>query len=209
MPEYLSIAALDRLLDDLTVREARHRQLRMVRGELLRAMERNAVPVAARRSLRRLLEEQALPSYLRLAESGALRARLVAGARPPTSKTTNEVRRQCLDVLREAIGLPVLQLGGGAAQLLPTPAFADLAALRRRLDQDLAGAMPPGQIRLTALLACALDAAPRAGEFTAMRLSHLAPKNVAVYVERRPQRGAVPVGEWYRLSPLSRTALER
>lgn len=93
----------------------------MVRGELLRALGRDAVPVAARRSLRRLLEEQALSSYLRLAESGALRTRLVAGARPPTSKTTNEVRRQCLDVLREAIGLPIQQLGGGAPQLRPTP----------------------------------------------------------------------------------------
>ncbi|MHC5264152.1 hypothetical protein ACYSUO_40290 [Streptomyces sp. UC4497] len=209
MPEYRSITTLDRLLDDLTVGEARHRQLRMVRGELLRALERNAVPVAARRSLRRLLEEQALASYLRLAESGALRARLVAGTRPPTSKTTNEVRRQCLDVLREAIGLPVRQLGGGAPQLRPTPAFADLAALRRRLDQDLASAMPPGQARLTALLACALDAAPRAGEFATMRLSHLAEKNTAVYVERRPQRGAVPVGEWCQLSPVARAAIER
>ncbi|MGD6757308.1 hypothetical protein [Streptomyces sp. BH105] len=209
MPEYPSITALDRLLDDLAVGEARHRQLGMVRGELLRALERDAVPVAARRSLRRLLEEQALASYLRLAESGALRSRLVAGGRPPTSKTTNEVRRQCLDVLREALGLPALQLGGGAPQLLPTPPFADLAALRRRLDRDLAGAMPSGQTRLTALLACALDAAPRAGEFSTMRLSHLAAKNAAVYVERRPQRGALPVGEWCRLSPLGRAAFER
>lgn len=69
--------------------------------------------------------------------------------------------------------------------------------------------MPPGQARLTALLACALDAAPRAGEFTAMRLSHLAEKNAAVYVERRPQRGALPVGEWCRLSPLTQAAVKR
>ncbi|MFJ9127658.1 hypothetical protein ACIRJS_26525 [Streptomyces sp. NPDC102340] len=53
----------------------------------------------------------------------------------------------------------------------------------------------------------ALDVAPRAGEFTAIRLSHLAEKNAAVYVEHRPQRGALPVGEWCRLSPLARASL--
>ncbi|WP_411138427.1 hypothetical protein [Streptomyces sp. C10] len=86
MPDYPSITALDRLLDDLVVGEARRRQLGMVRGEVLRALGRGALPVAARRGLRRLLEEEALGPYLRLAESGALRARLVDGQRPPTSE---------------------------------------------------------------------------------------------------------------------------
>ncbi|WP_438297831.1 hypothetical protein [Streptomyces sp. HUAS TT7] len=212
MPEYPSITALDRLLDDLVVGEARRRQLGMVRGELLRALDRGAMPMTARRGLRRLLEEEALRPYLRLAKSGALRTRLVDGQRPPTSEATNEIRRQCVDVLRDALGLPPLLLGGGALPLQPTPAFGDLAALRRQLDQDLAGHMPPGQIRLTAVLGLVLDAAPRSGELVALRLDDFTPGNTAVYVERHPQRGGGDLdgeGEHFELSPLTRAALGR
>ncbi|MCQ8194653.1 hypothetical protein [Streptomyces rugosispiralis] len=212
MSEYRSITALDQLLDDLVVGEARRRQLSMVRGELLRALARGALPVPARRSLRRLLEEDSLGPYLRLAESGALRTRLVDGKRPPTSAATNEIRRQVLDVLREALGLPALQLGGGALPLQPTPQFGDLAALRRQLDQDLAGHMSPGQARLTAVLGLVLDAAPRSGELVELRLDDLAAGIAAVYIERRPQRGGGDQdgeGSWYELSPLTRAALGR
>ncbi|KAB7833574.1 hypothetical protein FRZ00_33515 [Streptomyces mobaraensis] len=211
VPEYLSITALDALLADLDVGEARRRQLGMVRGELRRALLQDALPDTARGSLRRLLEEGALGAYLRLAESGALRSRLVNGERPRTSVATNEIRRQCVDVLREALGLPVLQLGGGALPLQPTPEFGDLAALRRRLAQDLAGHMTPGQVRLTAVLALVLDAAPRSGELVEQRLDDLAPGNTAVYVERRPQHGSsqAEAGGWFELSTLSRAALDR
>ncbi len=212
MPKFPSLIALDRLLDDLAVGEARRRQLGMVCGELRRALDRGALPVPARGSVRRLLEEEALGPYLRLAESGALRVRLVDGERPPTSAATNEIRRQCVDVLRKALGLPPLLLGGGMLQLQPTPAFGDLAALRRQLDQDLAGYMPLGQTRLTAVLALVLDAAPRSGELVELRLDDLAPGLTAVYVERRPQRGGGDPeggGEWFKLSPLSRAALGR
>ncbi|WP_344287935.1 hypothetical protein [Streptomyces synnematoformans] len=212
MPEYPSIAALDRLLDDLVVGEARRRQLGMVRGELLRALGQDALPASTRRSLRQLLAEEVLSSYLRLAESGALRARLVGGQRPPTSEATNEIRRQCVDVLRDAVGLPALLLGGGALPLQPTPAFGDLAALRRQLDRDLAGHMPPGRIRLTAVLGLVLDAAPRSGELAALRLADVTPGTTAVYVERRPQRGGGDpdgAGGCVELSPLTRAALDR
>nr|WP_262705339.1 hypothetical protein [Streptomyces sp. NEAU-383] len=128
-----AVRALDQLLDGLGSGAARRRQLAMVRGELERALARGALPVAARRSLRRLLEEEALRPYVRLAESGALRHRRVDGGFPPTSQATNEIRRRCLDLLREALGLPALQLGGGALPLQPTPRFGDLAALRRQL----------------------------------------------------------------------------
>ncbi|MGW5866710.1 hypothetical protein ACWFRJ_31565 [Streptomyces sp. NPDC055239] len=211
VPEYRSITALDRLLDDLTVGEARRRQLGMVRGELLRALSRDALPVGARRSLRRLLEQDALGPYLRIAESGALRARLVKGGRPPTSQPTNEARKHCVDMLREAIGLPGLRLGGGAVLLQPTPEFGDLAALRNHLDQNLAGYLSPGKTRLTAVLALILDTAPRSGELVALRLSHLAPDHRALYIERHPQHGSSRPTErdWFALSPLSRAALTR
>jgi integrase len=211
VPEYSSITALDRLIDDLPVGEARRRQLGMVRGELLRALARDALPIGARRSLRRLLQQDALHPYLRIAESGVLRARLVKGARPPTSEPTNEIRRQCVDVLREAIGLPGLRLAGGALSLRPTPEFGDLAALRNRLDQDLAGYLSPGRTRLTAVLALILDAAPRSGELVGLRLAHLAPDHRAVYLERHPQHGISQPeeGDWFVLSPLGRAALDR
>ncbi|MFH8805627.1 hypothetical protein ACH4F6_39890 [Streptomyces sp. NPDC017936] len=211
MSEYTSITALDALLADLRVGEARRRQLAMVRGELERALARGGLPVGARRSLRRLLEGEALTPYLRLAESGALRSRQVAGGCPPTSQATNEARSQCLDLLRKAYGLPPLRRGaGGRVPLRPTPDHGTLRALRRRLDEHLGTAMSPGLTRLTAVLALVLDAAPRAGELTSLRLSHLADGNRAVYVERRPQRGAAGTDSaWFPLSPVGRAALER
>ncbi|MFH8484055.1 hypothetical protein [Streptomyces longisporoflavus] len=212
MPEYSSITALDKLLAELPVGAARRRQLGMVRGELLRALSRGALPVGARRSLRRLLERDAIGPYLRIAESGALRARLIKGARPPTSEPTNEIRRQCVDMLREAIGLPPLRLAGGAPALQPTPEFGDLAALRNQLDRDLgSGYLSPGRTRLTAVLALILDAAPRSGELVALRLTHLTADNRAVYIERHPQHGSSEPtrGDWFALSPLGRAALER
>ncbi|MGX1886928.1 hypothetical protein [Streptomyces sp. NPDC055287] len=77
----------------------RRRQMDMVRGELERALAWGAsLPVGARRSPQRLLEEEELDPYVRLAESGALRTagwtalsalarqldRYLAGAMSPT-----------------------------------------------------------------------------------------------------------------------------
>jgi integrase len=210
MPEYSSIAALDALLANMRVGEARRRQLSMVRGELLRALERDALPVGARRSLQRLLGVETLTIYVRLAESGALRARRVAAGQSATSAATNEIRLQCLDALRAAYRLPVLQLGGATVDLQSTPEFGTLAALRRQLDQHLGDSMSPGLTRLTAVLALILDAAPRSGELVSLRLSDLAHGHRAVYVERRPQRGSSRSdADWFELSALSRAALDR
>lgn len=209
MPEtFPSIDALDVVLADLRVGEARRRQLGMVRRELEQALVRGALPVGARRSLRRLLEREALTTYVRLARSGQLRARRVKGGLPPTSEATNEARAQCLDLLCKAYGLPAPRFGaGGRVPPQPTPDFGDLAALRRQLDQDLGGYMSPGHTRLTAVVALVLDAAPRSGELVAMRLSHLRPG--AVYVDRHPQGGGEPDGDWFELSPIGTAALGR
>ncbi|MFE9334895.1 hypothetical protein [Streptomyces sp. NPDC006925] len=200
MPEFASILALEQLLDGLTIGPSRARQLAMVRGEMQRALVRGALPVAARHSLRRLLEKEALTPYLRLAESGALRARTVDGGRPPTSAATNTVRRQCLELLRDALGLPRLRLAGEDVLLQPTPDFSTLATLRRQLDRDLGGWMPPGQVRLTAVLTLVLDAALSSGQLSGLRLSDLAPGRRAV------SDGA---GCEVALSPLGQAALGR
>ncbi|GGN47087.1 hypothetical protein GCM10011578_100430 [Streptomyces fuscichromogenes] len=207
--KFLSVRALDQLVDGLGAGAARRRQLAMVRGELERALDRGALPVGARRSLRRLLEEEALDPYVRLAESGTLRHRRVDGGLPPTSEATNEIRRKCIDLLREALGLPALRLGGGEIPLQPAPEAATLSALSRQLDQYLAGAMSPAQTRLTALLAVELDTAARSGELVELRTTDLGEENTAVYVERRPQGGGAIEGEWVETSVLTRAALER
>ncbi|MFJ2922907.1 hypothetical protein [Streptomyces sp. NPDC087307] len=204
-----SVRALDQLLDGLGAGAARRRQLDMVRGELGRALERGALPVSARRSLRRLLEEEALRSYVRLAESGALRHRRVEGGFPPTSPATNEIRRKCVDLLREALGLPALRLDGGEIPLRPAPEAATLSALARQLDRYLSGAMSPAQTRLTAVLALELDTAARSGELVDLRTTHLGADNAAVYVERNPQGSSTVEGEWVETSALTRAALER
>ncbi|WP_327248524.1 hypothetical protein [Streptomyces sp. NBC_01320] len=96
--------------------------------------------------------------------SDATRHRRIAGGFPPTSEATNEIRRKCIDLLREALGLPALRLGGGEIPLQPAPEAATLSALSRQLDRYLGGAMSPAQTRLTALLAVELDTAARSGE---------------------------------------------
>ncbi|WP_256251291.1 hypothetical protein [Streptomyces sampsonii] len=207
--KFSAITALDQLLDRLGVGAARRRQLDMVRGELDRALERGALPVSTRRNLRRLLEQEALGPYVRLAESGALRHRRVEGGLPPTSEATNEIRRKCIDLLREALGLPALHLGGGEIPLQPAPEAATLSALARQLDQYLAGPMSPAQTRLTAVLALELDTAARSGELVELRTTDLGEDNTAVYVERRPQGGGTVEGEWVETSVLTRAALNR
>ncbi|MEU3551301.1 hypothetical protein [Streptomyces longwoodensis] len=204
-----SVRALDQLLDRLGTGAARRRQLNMVRGELERALDRGALPVGARRSLQRLLEKEALDPYVRIAQSGALRHRRVDGGFPPTSEATNEIRRKCIDLLREALGMPALRLGGGEIPLQPAPEAATLSALARQLDQYLAGAMSPAQTRLTALLALELDTAARSGELVELRTTDLGEDNAAVYIERRPQGGGAVEGEWVETSALTRAALER
>ncbi|MEW2498247.1 hypothetical protein AB0942_32635 [Streptomyces nodosus] len=204
-----SVRALDQLLDSLDASAARRRQLDMVRGELERALSRGALSVLARGSLRRLLEEESLRPYVRIAESGALRQRKVSGGFPPTSEATNEIRRKCIDLLREALGLPTLHLGGGEIPLQPAPEVATLSALARQLDQYLFGAMSPAQTRLTALLAVELDTAARSGELVELRTTDLGEDNAAVYVERRPQGGGAIGGEWVETSALTQAALKR
>lgn len=216
VPGYPSLTALDTLLAALPgVGEARRRQLGMVRRELAAALERDALPVAARRNLRRLLETGTLETYLRLAESGALRHRLVGGRRPPTSPPTNQARYDCLNLARQALGLPRLPLGGGTPILRPTPESGQLAALRRQLDQDLGGHLSPGRIRLIAVLALLLDTRSRSGELTVQRVTHLTGDptrpHTGIHSRRQPQHGTgvATESEWLPLSDLSRAALDR
>ncbi|MET7545786.1 MULTISPECIES: hypothetical protein [unclassified Streptomyces] len=204
-----SVRALGQLLDGLGAGTARRRQLDMVRGELERALARGALPVGARRSLQRLLEEEALRPYVRLAESGALRHRRVAGAFPPTSEATNEIRLKCIDLLREALGCPRCAWAAGRSRCSPHRRQPPSSPWPASSNQYLGGAMSPAQTRLTAVLALELDTAARSGELAELRTTHLGEDNAAVYVERHPQGGGAIEGEWVETSALTRAALER
>jgi hypothetical protein len=212
MVSYPSIDALSALVDSLPAGAARREQLGMVRAELSRGLVLGTLPTAAQGGLRQLLTEDTLRAYVRAARTGLLRSRKVGGARPPTSAATNTARLSCLDALREAAGLPVLDWGDGEPVVpRPTPADGQLAALRLRLGEDLAAALSPGQARFCAVIAMELDTAARSGELVEQRVPDLAPGHTAVQLVRRPQNGSAPDldGEQLPLSALSREALAR
>ncbi|MQY12526.1 hypothetical protein SRB5_26610 [Streptomyces sp. RB5] len=206
------LATLDTLIDTISTTHAtRRRQLRMVRAEFAAALDRDALPVAARRDVRRLLADRTLAVYLRLAESGQLRSRLLHGKRPPTSAATNTARHDCLQLLRVAASLPPWRPAQEPVPPRPTPGDWELAMLRRRLGELLGGFLTPGQTRFTAMIAMVLDTEARAGELVAQRLTDLAPDTSRVRIVRRPQHGVSyePEPEDLTLSPLGRIAVER
>ncbi|CAG6390810.1 hypothetical protein NMG29_10440 [Streptomyces cocklensis] len=220
---YASIRALDDLLDSLpAVSPSRLRQLRAFRGELARALVDDGFR-PARRSLTALLDAPVLQRYFEVAETGALRDRLVGGARPPTSRATNQARRDCLDLLLSAAGRPRLQPATRpwnrepdtrpAVILRPTPTPGDLAELRRRLAHALNARLDPGQARFTAMVAMVLDTAARAGELAAMRLDDLDEDLTTVEVRRSPQHGTAPARpartDLLQLSALTTAALRQ
>lgn len=211
MVSYPSIDALTALVDSLPAGAARREQLGMVRAELSRGLELGTLPTAAQGGLRQLLAEETLRAYVRAARTGVLRSRKVGGARPPTSAATNAARLSCLEALRKAAGLPVLQWGAGEpVELRPTPVAGQLAALRSRLSEDLAAALSPGHARFCAVIAMELDTAARSGELVEQRVPDLAPGHTTVQLVRRPQNGSTHVdGEQLPLSTLSREALAR
>ncbi|MFC4033273.1 hypothetical protein ACFO3J_17510 [Streptomyces polygonati] len=220
---YASIRALDDLLGSLPAAgSARRRQLGAFRGELSRALDLDGFH-PARGDLTVLLDHTLLRRYFEIAESGALRERLVHGGRPPTSPATNQARRDCVDIMLTAAGRPRLQPATRpwgrqpdtrpAVALRPTPSAGELAALRRRLGTALPSPLDPGRARFTAMIAMVLDTAARAGELAAQRLDDLDEDLLHVDVRRWPQHGTAPTTTAIRdvlpLSLLTTTALRQ
>ncbi|GGP36786.1 hypothetical protein GCM10010214_07180 [Streptomyces abikoensis] len=184
----------------------------MVRQELTAALERDLLPRQARKELPQLLDEAVLRPYIQVAQTGALRSRLVNGERPPTSEPTNAARLACLEILRREAGLPDSAIEvPGAVMLRPVPQDEQLRALRRRLHRDVSTARSPGQARFIAVLAVMLDTRARAGELVVQRISDLSEDGRSIGVLRRPQHGtdAPSRPETIPLSTLSRAALDR
>ncbi|MGX8910222.1 hypothetical protein ACR820_34180 [Streptomyces netropsis] len=205
---YPSLIALDAL--PVPAGAARKRQLGMIRQELAAALDNGMLPISARRNLGYLLDEATLRAYIQVAETGALRSRLVNGTRPPTAVATNTARLDCLDLIRQAAGLsPLSREAQAPVELRPTPGTEQLSALRRRLGEDAARIRSPGHARFIAVVSMVLDTRARTGELVAQRVSHLADDRSGIHVARSPQHGTSsgPVGETVILSSLSRAAL--
>ncbi|MGW1072016.1 hypothetical protein [Streptomyces sp. NPDC002537] len=182
----------------------------MVFQEISAALKDGVLPTGARRSLRRLLDDAVLWDYVRVAETGALRSRLVNGEKPPTAPATNSARLDCLDLIREAAGFPPLPRERPTpVELRPTPGKRSLVALRHRLDDDLRRIQSPGHARFVAILTMVLDTRARTGELVAQRLTDLADDHSRIRIVRRPQHGTdfESVDETVALSPLCREAL--
>lgn len=182
----------------------------MVRQELTAALDGSVLPSAAGRSLQRLLDDATLRTYVRVARTGALRSRLVNGEKPPTAKATNTARQDCLDLIREAAGLPPLLLEEPSpVELRPTPGSERLRILRRRLGDEVSRILSPGHARFVAVLAIVLDTRARAGELVAQRVIHLSDDRSRIRVVRKPQHGtgAAAADETVALSSLGKAAL--
>lgn len=181
---------------------SRRRQLGAFRGELSRALALDAFR-PARDSLTTLLDVRTLQRYFDVAESGELRDRLVGGGRPPTSRATNQARRDCVDLLLSAARQPRLQTAAPPwgrdpatrppVALRPTPQPGELAELRGRLGDALSAQLDPGQARFTAMVAMVLDTAARAGELAGQQLADLHEDMSHVTVRRRPQHSTAAV----------------
>ncbi|MEE4546621.1 hypothetical protein V2S66_32240 [Streptomyces sp. V4-01] len=208
-----ALDALDTLLGRLPAGPSRRRQLGMVRAELAQALTLGTLPVAAQGGLARLLADDTLRTYVRVAGTGSLRTRTVRGARPPTAAATNAARLACLDQIRRAAGLP--PIGWGQAVPVaprPTPLAAQITDLREQLGHALiTRASTPGQIRLHAVVALVLDTAARSGELADRRLTDLDLATRQLRLLRQPQHGthAPPRHESVPLTHLSVAALER
>lgn len=190
-------AAVDQM--ETAVSPQRFRQLRMVVGMWDRAVGRVEVPVRASRSAEQLFTRPALRAFWTLATAGELRARPPAGEKELPVWTLRIVR-DCLLIMARAV------VPEGRTVELPsvpndlprsTVAPKGLTALYRGLvdmaaggplERDGVALSVEDRTRLLAMVAVVLDAAPRLGELTALRLDDLAAGEVAVAVRRRQQR---------------------
>ncbi|WP_338933125.1 hypothetical protein WEB32_33970 [Streptomyces netropsis] len=205
---YPSLRGLDAL--PIPAGAARQRQLGMVRQELATALDNGMLPITARCNLQHLLDETTLRTYIQVAETGALRSRLVNGGKPPTAAATNAARLDCLDLIREVAGLsPLFREARAPVELHPPPGNEQLNTLRRRLSEEVGRTRSPGHARFIAVVAMVLDTRARSGELVAQRVSHLDDSRSSIHMARSPQHGtnSQPVSEAIALSSVSRAAL--
>ena len=189
----------------------RARQYKAVLGELTRASDLGHLPETAREDMAVLLSPSVVQAFLDQAEAGRYRSPRSRPGRTATS--TNRTRVDCLNRLSAAAGHP-LHLGHRtpAPPGKPVTTVAERRALRVYLrQQNNQPVLDDDHARILVIIGLALDTGARAGELAAARLRDLSEDHSAVRLRRNPQRapGTVPLGPPQRLSPATRTALER
>ncbi|WP_157867755.1 hypothetical protein [Streptomyces prasinus] len=157
-----------------------------------------------------LFRQQSVDAYLALAGRGALRVRRAASS--ASGDHSRQIRIEVLALLAKAAGVYAdLPPQPDPARKQPVPKRA--RSLLRTSLEEIAdrGEALPGQIRMLALGATAVDTGARSGELCACRIEDLAPGLDRVRIVRRPQgwSEAEAYVELIDLSRLSRTALRR
>ncbi len=213
-----AVAQVEAAVERLCLREgtspARARQLRWVAKELRLASAHpdyrpgGPVPGAAQ-----LLSPQAVTSYLRLAQDGALRQRPTSSGDGTSSASSMRIREDCLRLICQELTIPLV-LGERAP--LPAPREVVNAPTRSQLRAYLAQKAQspptrPGRIRLLAIIGTVLDTGARVGELCALRIEDLdlSDPEAVLAITRRPQARSVaePVTERIVLSPGTAVAL--
>ncbi|MDX3867229.1 hypothetical protein [Streptomyces europaeiscabiei] len=210
-PELLRAAAAEVCSWEEEISEARGRQVRWVAGEYGRALAHADHPLDSEVEARTLFRRAAVDAYLDLAARGELRARAVDKKRASTDNS-RQTRIEVLALLAKAAGVYAdLPPQPDPARKQPVPPRAR-SLLRTSLEEiaDRGDALP-GQVRMLALGATAVDTGARSGELCACRIEDLAPSLDKVRIVRRPQgwSEAEAYVELIDLSKLSRTALRR
>ncbi|MCX4682617.1 site-specific integrase [Streptomyces sp. NBC_01433] len=209
-PEVLRAAAVEVCSWEEEISEARGRQVRWVAGEYGRALAHADHPLDNEAGARALFRRTAVEAYLDLAARGTLRVR--RSAKASSGDNSRQTRIEVLALLAKAARVYAdLPPQPDPARKQPVPTRAR-SLLRTSLEEiaDRDGALP-GQIRMLAIGATAVDTGARSGELCACRIEDLAPSLEEIRIVRRPQGWgkAEAYVELIALSRLSRTALRR
>ncbi|MGW3414606.1 hypothetical protein [Streptomyces sp. NPDC000888] len=209
-PALLHAAAAEVCSWEEEISEARGRQVRWVAGEYGRALADPDHSLDSEAEARALFRRAAVDAYLDLAARGVLRVR--RSAKADSGDNSRQTRIEVLALLAKAAGVYAdLPPQPDPARKQPVPKRAR-SLLRTSLEEiaDRGDALP-GQIRMLAIGATAVDTGARSGELCACRIEDLAPSLEEIRIVRRPQgwSKAEAYVELIVLSGLSRTALRR
>jgi integrase len=209
-PDLLHAAAAEVCSWQEGISAARGRQVRWVAGEYGRALTHPDHPLDTDAEAGELFRRPPVDAYLNLAARGVLRVR--RSVKAGSGDNSRQTRVEVLALLAKA--------AGAYADLPPQPDPARKQPVAKRARSLLRTSLEeiaaredalPGQIRMLAIGATAVDTGARSGELCACRIDDLAPTLEQIRIVRRPQ--GWDKTEFYveliALSGLSRAALRR
>jgi integrase len=166
---------------------AQRKQLVMTRGQLERALESGLLPAQARVSMAGLMSAPGLGAFLELAETGAFRrpGRVYRGESTPYTANALAVWSRRLG---EAAGVEVASVDYRYAAREPVGEVHLRLLWSYLAERERLQGLDAFEVRFTAMALMALEAAPRAGELSGMRMADLTKSRRAVWVGVNPQR---------------------